>query len=98
LLYLSLFIGEKNGSELQCLYFRLLWSGERMNEMSETRRIILKPEPSCPKCGAIMRIRKPKEGGKDFTPFWGCNDYPTCNGTRNIDFETGKPETDLEEW
>ena len=45
-----------------------------------------------------MALRKPKAGGKDFKPFWGCSDYPDCRGTRNI-MESGKPETDVElEW
>jgi len=57
-----------------------------------------KPEPSCPSCGARMVLRRPKLGGKDFNPFWGCNRYPDCRGTRNIDLETGKPESDEEEW
>ncbi len=57
-----------------------------------------KPAPSCPSCGARMILRRPKPGGKDFEPFWGCGDYPTCNGARNIDPETGKPEADEEEW
>ena len=66
--------------------------------MNTNQVVVSKPEPYCPICGAIMRLRKPKPGSKDFKPFWGCNDYPTCKGTRNIDSETGLPETDEEEW
>lgn len=57
------------------------------------RTIVTKPEPYCPLCGARMILRRPPEG-KTWQPFWGCNDFPTCRGTRNIDPETGKPESD----
>lgn len=60
--------------------------------------IRIKPEPSCPSCGARMTLRRSKPGGKEFDPFWGCNRYPDCYGTRQIDPETGKPEQDEEEW
>lgn len=56
--------------------------------MSATIRT--KPEPSCPECGAIMRLRRPPPG-KSWEPFWGCNRFPNCKGTMNIDTETGKP-------
>jgi ssDNA-binding Zn-finger/Zn-ribbon topoisomerase 1 len=46
-----------------------------------------------------MILRRPKpEGKSNFTePFWGCNRWPNCHGTRNIDAD-GKPETDEEDW
>lgn len=56
-----------------------------------------KPAPSCPSCGARMILRRPKPGGKDFKTFWGCNRWPDCHGTRNIDSD-GKPEQDEEDW
>jgi DNA topoisomerase-3 len=62
--------------------------------------IMTKPEPSCPKCGAKMVLRRPPVG-KDWEPFWGCNRYPDCKGTMNIDSVTGKPyvdEPDYEGW
>jgi ssDNA-binding Zn-finger/Zn-ribbon topoisomerase 1 len=34
--------------------------------------------------------------GRDFDSFWGCTKYPKCHGSRNIDPDTGKPETDYE--
>jgi ssDNA-binding Zn-finger/Zn-ribbon topoisomerase 1 len=39
-------------------------------------------ETLCPKCGKRMVPRNSKHG-----KFWGCPDYPTCNGTRNADGE-----------
>ncbi len=41
----------------------------------------VKPVPSCPKCGAVMRLRWPKPGD-EWSPFFGCNRYPDCDGTR----------------
>lgn len=32
----------------------------------------------CPKCGSPMASRK-----SSFGVFWGCQAYPTCDGTRN---------------
>lgn len=42
--------------------------------------IRVKPEPSCPKCGAPMRLRRPKPDDA-WHPFWGCQRYPDCDGT-----------------
>ena len=35
--------------------------------------------PVCPKCSQPMVLRASQYG-----PFWGCKQYPNCNGTRNI--------------
>lgn len=40
--------------------------------------------PSCPKCGKPMLRRMQKKGQKQGREFWGCSDYPDCNGTRPI--------------
>ncbi|UYO62781.1 topoisomerase DNA-binding C4 zinc finger domain-containing protein [Acetobacterium wieringae] len=34
--------------------------------------------PECPECGKKMVIR---EG---YSKFWGCSNFPTCNGSRKI--------------
>ena len=45
----------------------------------------MKPENlTCPKCGGRMVSRT---NSRDGSRFWGCADYPTCNGTRNTDGE-----------
>lgn len=36
-------------------------------------------EPQCPRCAAGMTLRKNRRNGD---PFWGCNNYPGCRGTR----------------
>lgn len=38
--------------------------------------------PSCPQCGKPMMKRMQKKGQMQGREFWGCSDYPRCNGTR----------------
>lgn len=40
--------------------------------------------PKCPKCGAPMQQRMVKRGARQGTSFWGCTNYPQCDGIRNI--------------
>lgn len=40
--------------------------------------------PICPKCGKPMLKRMPKKGEQQGREFWGCSDYPRCNGIRPI--------------
>lgn len=41
--------------------------------------------PACPKCGKPMLKRMQRKGQGQGREFWGCSDYPACNGTRPID-------------
>lgn len=41
--------------------------------------------PACPKCGKPMLRRMQKKGQMQGREFWGCSDYPKCNGTRPIE-------------
>ena len=50
------------------------------------------PKPHCPECGAQMTLRRPRPG-QAWEPFWGCFQYPDCQGKRNVGAD-GKPETD----
>ena len=37
----------------------------------------------CPDCGSPMALRRPKpRAKKQFTPFYGCIDFPTCRATK----------------
>lgn len=47
------------------------------------------PAPICPIDGAAMVLRRPRPED-DWKPFWGCRNYPHCNGTV-------KPVTKLED-
>lgn len=40
--------------------------------------------PSCPKCSAEMVRRVAKRGAHAGEPFWGCQRYPICKGTRSM--------------
>jgi restriction system protein len=39
---------------------------------------------ACPKCGAEMVRRVARRGASAGKAFWGCTNYPACNGTREI--------------
>lgn len=53
------------------------------------------PVPCCPDCGAQMKLRTPRpEALRQFDPFWGCSQYPDCQGTREICQDCGKPDDD----
>lgn len=41
--------------------------------------------PRCPKCGKPMLKRMQKKGRQQGREFWGCSDYPNCNGIRPLD-------------
>ena len=41
-----------------------------------------KDSPECPLCGKPMLKRMQKKGQSQGREFWGCSDYPKCNGTR----------------
>lgn len=40
--------------------------------------------PTCPICGKVMLKREQKKGQLQGRQFWGCSDYPRCNGTRPL--------------
>lgn len=48
------------------------------------RASALSGAPACPKCGKPMLRRLQKRGQGQGSEFWGCSDYPRCDGTRNI--------------
>ncbi|MEZ3549461.1 MAG: four helix bundle suffix domain-containing protein [Muribaculaceae bacterium] len=40
--------------------------------------------PTCPKCGKPMLKRMQKKGHMQGREFWGCSDYPSCNGIKPL--------------
>jgi restriction system protein len=40
--------------------------------------------PSCPSCSGPMVRRESKRGANAGSPFWGCQKFPACRGTRPI--------------
>lgn len=55
-------------------------------ERLEARKSLASKEgaPVCPKCGKPMLRRMQKKGQGQGREFWGCSDYPQCNGIRGI--------------
>ncbi len=45
---------------------------------------IQKETPTCPKCGAPMVEKLCKKGKNQGQNFWGCSNYPNCDGIINI--------------
>lgn len=55
-------------------------------ERLEARKSMAATEgaPSCPVCGKPMLKRVQKKGQNQGREFWGCSDYPKCNGIRPL--------------
>jgi restriction system protein len=45
---------------------------------------VVNTEPECPQCSAKMVKRTATKGKYAGKKFWGCTNYPSCRGTRNI--------------
>lgn len=41
--------------------------------------------PACPQCGKPMLRRTIQRGLRQGQQFWGCSEYPQCNGTRKME-------------
>lgn len=54
----------------------------RNNTIDTTKRSV---KVFCPKCGAIMRIRRAKRGVYKGQDFYGCSTFPKCKGIINIE-------------
>jgi len=50
---------------------------KRQTEDSLDRQI-----PTCPQCEGLMVMRTARKGKNAGKQFWGCSNYPKCNGTR----------------
>jgi four helix bundle suffix protein len=46
---------------------------------------IIPGAPSCPKCGKPMSLRTARKGMRPGSQFWGCSQYPSCKGVRNLE-------------
>ncbi|NLN94332.1 MAG: four helix bundle protein [Candidatus Hydrogenedens sp.] len=53
--------------------------------IAERDRQVSQPAPSCPECGKKMVWRIARRGARAGLPFWGCNRWPVCKGTRPIE-------------
>ncbi len=55
----------------------------RMNQDCQSSQST-QSSPACPKCGKPMLKRMQRKGQQQGREFWGCSDYPNCNGTRPV--------------
>lgn len=56
--------------------------------------LVVKEQPTCPKCSGEMQLRKPHQGDA-WLPFWGCKRWPDCDGKKPASF---KDEAQLGFW
>jgi restriction system protein len=57
---------------------------ERLTRCREAARA--DPEaPACPKCGEPMRLRSARKGPRAGGKFWGCTNYPACDGLLDVE-------------
>ncbi len=77
-------------SQLQSLLKRFRQQGGFTENMTSERIEAKRQQskeggaPSCPKCGKPMIRRMQKKGQGQGREFWGCSDYPGCNGIKSI--------------
>ena len=60
------------------------------NQKKKIKKNIIRKEGKkmkCPKCGGPMRKVVAKKGSNAGNPFWSCQAYPNCNGTRKWDWK-----------
>jgi four helix bundle suffix protein len=61
-----------------------LESRAAMSDRSDQSDLSDNKAPDCPKCGKTMRQRTAKTGSHAGESFWGCTDFPECNGIRSL--------------
>ncbi|RAT14013.1 DNA topoisomerase III [Lonsdalea populi] len=64
------------------------WTGHLVEKgKTQAVKFTAPPSPPCPVCGGAMRRRAGKKGSG---AFWGCINYPTCQGIVNIGTKTNR--------
>jgi len=43
--------------------------------------------PTCPRCGSLMIVKTARRGANAGSKFYACPKFPTCRGTRELEFE-----------
>ncbi len=69
--------------------FRERLSSVRSDARSRQESDSAADAPACPKCGAPMRRRRTRKDGR---PFWGCSEYPACQGILDIRADSSPQE------
>ena len=57
----------------------LISGKEHQKNVKERRK-----NPLCPRCGSPMILRVARKGGNKGKKFWGCPNFPTCRGIKNV--------------
>lgn len=72
--------------QLECFRQKGGFTENMTAERVEARKIQASANgtPTCPKCGKPMFRRTQKKGQMQGREFWGCSDFPKCNGIRPI--------------
>lgn len=65
----------------QDLYVALTRGSAELHIYSEQPFYPYADSPRCPKCGKAFVVRKNSKTGN---PFWGCSEYPNCDGTAQL--------------
>lgn len=90
LLVLCLLINKMLHIQIECRLEQFRQTGGFSENMTIERMEARKEQtasegaPACPKCGKTMLKRLQKRGQSQGREFWGCTDYPNCNGTRPL--------------
>ena len=64
------------------------WTGHLVEKgKAQAVKFTAPPSPPCTTCSGTMRRRAGKKGSG---AFWGCSNYPTCQGIINIDANGGR--------
>lgn len=58
---------------------------ERLTRLRSAARAEPEDAPVCPKCGEPMRLRSARKGACAGRKFWGCPNYPECDGVRDVE-------------
>lgn len=62
---------------------RIIADVQRSQSIHQHEPLPAATPPTCPKCGAEMKLRTAKQGWNAGSHFWGCSRYPVCRGTRS---------------
>lgn len=69
---------------------RVQGSQSAQNTQSSQRAQSPQIAPTCPKCGKPMLKRMQKNGPQQGREFWGCSDFPNCNGIRPVENQSSQ--------
>lgn len=90
LLALCIRVNKMLQSQISAVFDRFKQQGGFTENMTQERLEARRQQaastnaPVCPECGKPMFKRMQKKGQQQGREFWGCSDYPRCDGTLPI--------------